>query len=62
MSGPRISAPSTWPASAAALVVLATPTVGGGGWRPGFTADGLHPTAAAADAMAELALETLLGE
>ena len=37
-------------------------TDGGGGWRPGFTADGLHPTAAAADAMAELAVETLLGE
>ena len=37
-------------------------TDGGDGWRPGFTADGLHPTAAAADAMAELAVETLLGE
>ena len=33
-----------------------------GGWRPGYTADGVHPGVAAADAMAELAVETLLGE
>jgi len=32
------------------------------GWQPGFTDDGVHPTAAAAEAMAELAVETLLGE
>jgi acyl-CoA thioesterase-1 len=37
-------------------------TDGGDGWRPGFTEDGLHPTAAAADAMAGLAVQTLLGE
>ncbi len=35
---------------------------GDGGWRPGFTDDGVHPTAAAADAMAGLAVGTLLGE
>lgn len=37
-------------------------TDGDGGWQPGFTSDGVHPTAAAADAMAELAVGTLLGE
>jgi acyl-CoA thioesterase I len=37
-------------------------TDGAGGWQPGSTADGVHPTAAAADAMAALAVETLLGE
>ena len=37
-------------------------TDGGDGWKPGFTADGVHPSAAAADAMAGLAVQTLLGE
>jgi lysophospholipase L1-like esterase len=33
-----------------------------GGWRPGFSRDGVHPTRAAADAMAQLALDTLLAD
>jgi lysophospholipase L1-like esterase len=37
-------------------------TDGDDGWQKGFTEDGVHPTAAAAEAMAELAVETLLGE
>lgn len=32
-----------------------------GGWREGFTDDGLHPTKAGADAMARIAVETLVG-
>jgi lysophospholipase L1-like esterase len=37
-------------------------TDGEGGWRPGFTVDGVHPTAVAADAMAALAVQTLLAD
>ncbi len=33
-----------------------------GGWREGFTEDGLHPTSAGADAMARIAVETLVGD
>ncbi len=33
-----------------------------GQWRPGFTTDGIHPTRAAADAMARVAVDTLVGD
>jgi lysophospholipase L1-like esterase len=33
-----------------------------GRWRPGFSSDGIHPTRAAGDAMARLAVTTLLGD
>lgn len=33
-----------------------------GGWREGFTVDGVHPTQAGADAMGRLAVETLVGD
>ncbi len=33
-----------------------------GRWRAGFTVDGVHPTAAAAEAMGRLAAETLVGD
>ncbi|SOC46392.1 Lysophospholipase L1 [Blastococcus aggregatus] len=34
----------------------------GGGWREGFTLDGVHPTQAGADAMGRIAVETLVGD